>query len=89
MDWHCPGSPGLTVAAGGSLVTRAGWAIPRQVESAELFERFADGRRQGGLDCSRFTHRQARRELRGQGQALRTKRRDELLPGLDYLIEGE
>ena len=92
MDWYRPGSPRseLTVTAGGGLATpRAGWTIARQVESGKLLERVADGRGKEGLDFPGFTHRQPRRHFRRQGQTFRAECGDELLPGLDHLIERE
>ena len=94
MDWYYSGSPlsvGLTITAGGGLATRAARARRRagQVKLRKLFERFADGGGEEGLDFPGFTRRQPRRELRWQGQAPGPERRDELLPGLDDLIERE
>jgi len=79
MDWYYSGSPlsvGLTVTAGGGLATRAARARRRagQVKLRKLFERFADGGGEEGLDFPGFTHRDAFR--RGTGRwRISTRRR--------------
>jgi hypothetical protein len=85
---RCPRD--LPVTAGGGLATRAAWTIARQVESGKLLERFPDGGGELGLNFSAFVHHcQPRRELGGEGQAPGPEGGDELLPGLDDLIERE